>query len=70
VNNDVKKLSLYLTLGKHEVIKGESQNVVLVVVRDKIKVESEFVENNESPACGRGLTNEESDNNRRRRSRI
>jgi len=55
-------LSLYLTLSRHEVIKGESQNVVLVVVRDKIKVESEFVGNNKSLACGRGLTNEESDN--------
>jgi hypothetical protein len=45
VNNEVKKLSLYLTLGKRKVLKGESQTVVLVVVRDKIKVESEFVEN-------------------------
>jgi hypothetical protein len=44
-NNEVKRLSLYLTLGKRKVLKGESQTVVLVVVRDKIKVESEFVEN-------------------------
>ena len=29
---------------------------MLVVVRDKIEVESDFVENSESLACSRGLT--------------
>ena len=56
----MKKLSLYLTLGRHEVIKGESQNVVLVVVRDKHTfLEKVIVENNECPGLWLGLTNEE-----------
>ena len=42
---------------------------MLVVVRDKIKVESEFVETTNLPACGQGIDDEESDNKRRRRSK-
>jgi hypothetical protein len=42
---------------------------VLVVVRDKIKVESEFVLNNKSSGLWPEINDEESDNNRRRRSK-
>jgi hypothetical protein len=66
----VKKLSLYFTLASTGLQKSESQNVVLVVVQDKIKVESEFVENNKSLACGRGLTRRKSDNNEEGGARI
>jgi len=42
---------------------------VLVVVRGKIEVESEFVEDNESSGLWPEIDDEESDNNRRRRSK-
>jgi hypothetical protein len=43
---ELVKLSLYFTLGKHEVITSESQNAVLVVVRDRCKCkERVFVAN-------------------------
>jgi hypothetical protein len=61
---EVVKLSLYFTLGKHEVITGESQNVVLVVVRDRRKCkESVFVRNNRISRLVAGINEQESDNN-------
>jgi hypothetical protein len=62
---EVVKLSLYFTLGKgkHEVITGESQNVVLVVVRDRRKCnkckESLFVEGNRSSRLVAGINEQE-----------
>lgn len=57
---EVVKLSLYFTLGRHEVTTGESQNVVLVVVRDRHKCkESVFVEGNRSSRLVAGISEQE-----------
>jgi len=64
VNNRSEEVVALLYVSKHEVITGESQNVVLVVVQDRRKCkESVFVRNNRLPGLLLGLTRRKSDNN-------